>query len=126
MRYLVVEGSGSWSYGETYRGGPHEVSDEVAAAAEAEGYDWLHVYDEPTDPVEEPDVAGTLTTDDFVVDEPEPDVEEPETEEPETEDEPPDEFPCEVEGCDKSYKSQAALDRHVEMKHASEGEDENE
>lgn len=128
MKWLTVKGSGSWSTASSslYRGGPHQVDDDVAAEAEAAGYAWLLVTDEPV-PGDDLGQTGVLTLSDLGLepsgadeaDDAGPQVEQP----PVFEQEPNDDGEYDCPECDRVYRSAAALGRHVQTKHPESGAD---
>ncbi len=130
--FLTVQGGGCWSDvdGVRYRGGPVEVTREVASSARATGYAWL-VVTETDDPnaapaPDESDRTGPLTIQDLQASGADAPAE------PAAVDEPPlaeeltrnanGRIPCPVEGCDKDYAQTETLERHLETKHANASE----
>jgi hypothetical protein len=143
--WLYVSGGGSWSKGDRiYQGGPWEVDERTAQMARGSQLDWLQVVESERAPdVEAPlPLTGTLTTADLKLGthaaalEAEAQLQHARAAEEETravaeqvgeevgtveETAAAELYACPHPGCEKAgdpYKSQPALDRHIQTKHA--------
>lgn len=143
--WLYVSGGGSWSKGDRiYKGGPWQVDERTALQARESQLDWLQVVESDTAPdvVAPLPLTGTLTTADLKLGthgaamEAEAQLQHARAAEEETravaeqvgeqvgtveETVAAELYACPHADCEKSsdpYKSQPALDRHVQIKHA--------
>lgn len=119
MPFLVVTGRGSWSFeGQRFRNGVHEVSDEVADAAERSGIRSLVVSAVEPEVIHREEASGPLSLDDIKIGTEygvrlaSDIVEEQLVEEAQRDYT----FQCHL--CPAAKKSSGALDRHIEFHHA--------